>query len=141
MPVSPWDLPTLDRLHAWLRAERLASLLGAAAFVVPAGLVALVLAVAAVVFTPVLVHGLWRLRRTGWLAAFAVLVGGALAGTAFLPGEWGMLRGALLLLAFYVYSWALSLAVAEWRRETMDTVRFRQHEAMRSADIKVPLQA
>ena len=137
--MSPRDLPTLDRLHAWLRAERAAPLLGAAAFVVPVGLVAGVLTVAAVVFTPMLVLGLWRLGRTGWLAAFAALVGGALAATAFLPDEWGLLRGALVLLAFYVYTWALSMAVAEWRRETIDTVRFRRHEAARGAEM--PFQA
>lgn len=136
--MPPSDLPTLRRLHAWLRAERWTSTLGAAVAVAPVGLVAGALALAAVVFTPVLVHSLWRLRRVGWLGAFAGLMALALAAGALLPGAWGMMRGALALLAFYAFTWVLSLAAGEWLRETEETARFRRDEARRDAGLALP---
>ena len=133
--MPPPDLPTLRRLHAWLTAERWGSSLGLLAVVVPLGLVAGALTLAAVAFTPVLVHSLWRLKRTGWLVAFGGTVGPALACGPLLPGAWGAMRGGLALLAFYLFTWALSLAAAEWLSEAEHTARFRRAEAARAADL------
>ena len=123
------DLPRLQRLHHWLTLEGWAGVSGAAAFWLPYGLVAAGLGIAAVAFTPYLVVTLWRLGRRGWLAAFAGVVGGAVAVAGAWSGAWAGVVGLLPLLVFYGYTWVLKLAVAEWVRETEETVRWAREKA------------
>ena len=98
-------------------------LLGAAAFVLPFGLVASVLVALAVVFTP---YMLWELYRAGWhraIGAFAALVLGPAVASWFAGGallQYALIGGALL--GFYLYTWALfyligeHLSEARWRQ-------------------------
>lgn len=135
------DLPTLHRLDRWLRPTRWAGTLGAAGYWLPVGALSAVLGALALVFAPVLVHGLWRLRRWGWLAAFGAGVGGALAGGAALAGPWLGLRGASALVAFYALTWALSLAVADWLREAQEDARWAREKARTAAPEPLAFQA
>lgn len=122
-------LPHLERLHRWLTLESWAGAVGLAGFWLPVGPLVAVLGLAAVVFTPVLVTRLWRLKQTGWLVGFAVWVGGAALLGLHLSGPWAGLRGALVLVAFYSYAWLLKLAVAEWLRETPEATEWARTKA------------
>ena len=135
------DLPRLERLLRWLTLESWAGLGAAAVLWLPVGLVAGALAAAAVAFTPLLVHALWTLGRRGWLAAFVGLVGGAALATAGLPAEWGVLRGGLVLLAFYSYTWTLKLAVTEWVRAAEEASRWRIEKARWAAAAEAEIAA
>lgn len=107
------------------------------AFVLPVPFAAAVLSVAAVVFTPVLVHDLWHLERRGWLGTFGGVVGTPLVAAVLLPGAPGAasaMCGLFALLAFYTYTWVLSMAVASWLTEAQEELRFRWQEARREAD-------
>ena len=134
MTHSASDLPRLQALHHWLTLEGWAGVGGLIGFWLPTALLAGVLGLAAVVFTPVLVASLWRLRRFGWLAAFGVLVGGTALGTLALGAAWGGLGGALVLLAFYTYTWVLKLAVAEWVREVEGAIAWARERARWEAE-------
>ena len=123
------DSARLGRLLRWLRVERWGGPAYLAGMWLPVGPLTAVLALAAAVFTPVLVRDLWGLRRWGWLGAFAVAVGGALALTSLLPEEWGVVRWGLVLLTYYGYTWVLGLAVAEWAREADESARWRREKA------------
>lgn len=128
------DLHRLRRLHHWLTLEGWAGVGGLAGFWLPAGPLAALLSAAAVGFTPVLVHALWTLGRRGWLLSFVVLVGGALVASLAMPGVWGALRWAPVLLAFYGYTWALKLAVAEWVRQAEEAVQWQAEKARWATD-------
>ena len=117
------EVKALRALHRWLGYERLAVLLGGAAYVLPFGLVAGVLVVLAVVFTP---YMLWKLHRAAWHTAiglFALLV---LVPVATGAGVEGVVLSYFLhggaLIAFYLYTWVLHHMIGEHLRE-VDAVR------------------
>lgn len=134
MPASPSDLPRLQQLHGWLTLESWAGVGGLAGFWLPAAPLAAALGLAAVVFTPLLVHALWRLGRLGWLTAFVVVVGGMLLGTLVLGSARVGLGGALVLLAFYSFTWVLKLVVAEWVREAEEAALWTREKARWAMD-------
>jgi hypothetical protein len=134
VPASPSDLPRLRQLHGWLTLESWAGVAGLAGFWLPAAPLAAALGLVAVAFTPLLVHALWHLGRVGWLAAFAVLVGGTMLGMVALGGAGVGLGGALVLLAFYSYTWVLRVAVAEWVREAEEAALWTREKARWAAE-------
>ena len=135
MTPSPSDLPRLDRLRQWLTAESYAGVGALAVVFLPFQWVIVVLALAAVVFTPILVLNLWALRQTGWLVGFAVWVGGAALILTILSGSLvGGLRSGVVLFAFYSYTWALKLTVSEWCREATEAAVWASTQARWAAD-------
>lgn len=141
MTPSAVQIPTLRRLHRWLEMERWAGVLIVGGFWLPAGPLVGVLGVGAVVFAPVLIHCLWRLGRRGWLAAFAVVVGGAMIGARALPSEWGALAWGLVLLAFYAYTVALGLVARDWLRQAEEAVEWQREKARWAAEAEAHLMA
>ena len=128
------DLPRLERLHHWLTLESWAGTAGVAGFWLPMAWLSAVLGLAAVAFTPYLVHALWALGRWGWLAAFVVLVGGTATAASTLAGPYSVLAPALTLLVFYVYTWALKWATAGWICETTEAAAWRRTQAQWAAE-------
>ena len=118
-PQRAADEVALQRLRRWLDAE----LLGGggfvmAGFVLPVTLLTVAATLAALAFTPVLVHTLWTLERKGWLLAYGLLAGlPTLVG--FVSGDW-LLRfvgTSFGLVAFYALCAFLRAAVHEWHEE------------------------
>ncbi|MEM0963298.1 MAG: hypothetical protein AAGK21_12270 [Bacteroidota bacterium] len=137
MTHSAFNLPHLRRLHRWLTLESWAGasyILGMWLF---AGPLAMLLGVAAVVFTPVLVHDLWRLGRWGWLVGFAVVVGVPLAVGVALPGVAPLFRWGAVLVGFYAYTWLLKLAVAEWLRQSEEESLWAREKARWAQEAEV----
>lgn len=127
------DLHRLQRLHRWLTLEGWAGVGALAGFWLPATLLGGALGLAAVAFLPVLVVSLWRLGRRGWLAALAVVVGGAALAVLGAGGASVALGGAAVLFAFYAFVWALKLTVAEWVREAEEAARWQTERAYANA--------
>lgn len=104
----------LEQLHRWLTWPLASSVLYAAGFAGPAAFMASLAFVAAAIFAPLMMWKLVQLRKWGWIAGFAVCVGGA-----FLLPVPDNLIGAYLLstlpmIAFYGYTFLLKLVVSGW---------------------------
>ena len=132
--VTASDLSRIDRLHRWLTLESWAGGLGAVVFWLPAGPIGAFLVAAALAFTPYLIVTLVRLRRWGWLGAFGMWVGGAGVLATFVPSMWSVVAGALILFAFYSYTWALRLAVGGWQRKGTEAATWARERAAWDAD-------
>ena len=134
MTHSITDLPRLERLHRWLTLERWAGTMGVAGFWLPVGVLTGAMTIAAVAFAPMMLHALWTLRRRGWVAGFAAVVGGTALATSLLAGLASVLAPVLTLLAFYIYCWVLKLFVSDWARVTTEAAEWRRTQARWAAE-------
>ncbi|NNF58913.1 MAG: hypothetical protein HKN04_11810 [Rhodothermaceae bacterium] len=118
-PARAAQRAVLARLRRWLDIELLSGggfvLVG---FLVPTGLLMLVVSAAALIFAPILVHALWALGRRGWLLAFGL--GAALpALVGLVSGDWFVrfVGVAFALVAFYALCAILRAAVRQWQED------------------------
>ncbi len=127
-------LPTLRRLDQWLGLERWAPALSLGGFWLPLGPLMIAMAVFAVAFVPVLIHGLWTAEKRGWLVAFGLTM--AVAGLVVwaLPDMWSGLEFGIGGIAFFGYTWALSLAVREWISEAEEALQWKLQSARPTDD-------
>jgi hypothetical protein len=116
-PARAAEQAVLARLHRCLDIELLSGggfvLIG---FLVPTGLLMVVVSAAALIFVPILVHALWTLGRRGWLLAFGL--GSALpALIGLVSGDWFVrfVGVAVALLVFYALCAILRSAVRAWQ--------------------------
>lgn len=120
----------LQKLHRWLTASGLSALLGTGAYVMPYGIIMMVLILAAIVFTPFMLWSLYQCGRNGWIAAFGVMVLlPALLALALSPGGVASFLLAILpLFNFYVYTWVLRHSVGDWLENLRGKRILRQQE-------------
>lgn len=118
----PEEQMRLQDLHRWLTLEGSSITLGSFAFIVPYGIVFLILKWGAVLFTPYLIWQLYKCKRYTWLIGFLIFVAVPGIFSIFLSqGGFstvsGFLLGVLPLVTFYIYTWTLRYAVGEWLEE------------------------
>lgn len=126
--ISQWDTEQersrLRELHRWLTWELLSSAGMGGAFFLPASVVFSVVMLAAVAFTPYMLHQLYQLRWFGWLSTFGLVVGLPITMCLITSasGYMGYLIWGGVLVFFFTYTWALRWQV-EHRLEEMSWQR------------------
>ena len=118
-PARAVQQAVLARLRRCLDIELLSGggfvLIG---FLVPTGLLLVVVSAAALIFGPILAHALWTLGRRGWLLAFGL--GSVLpAFVGLVSGDWFVrLVGVVFsLVVFYALCAILRSAVRQWQED------------------------
>jgi len=125
----------LQGLNDWLTKELFTGLFVFGGFFFPAGLVALVLGVAAVLFTPYMLWKLGKAQKTGWIVAFAILVL-VPAATILIPDKPFLAQPFLVgyvFVAFYAFCATLRVATANWLIDLKGIEQMERAEARRAA--------
>ena len=113
---QPRERHDLQNLHGWLSKELVTSAGAVGFFFIPPRIVAGLLYLAALVFTPYMLWKLSRLRKWSWIIAFVIFVGLPALGFA-VPEKSIVLKfgiNAYLLVAFYLFCVVLRLATMTW---------------------------
>jgi hypothetical protein len=111
-----FELYRMNNLHRWLTWEGYGPLLFGGGFFLPVGIVGAVALGAAVIAWPLFTKWLYELKRYGWMISLQVfsIVPGVVA---YMLAETQVLIMVVLasLPGFYIYVWALRMAVENWR--------------------------
>ena len=123
MPHTP-SLRRLEPLHRFLTLELLGAAAGSGFVMLFAySLLLPLLRVAAFTFAPYVLWMLYKEKRFGWLAFFALLVGVPTVGAFVADGAAAAFWDGAALVAFYFYCLLLKHAVGQW----VDEARAQQH--------------
>lgn len=115
----------LRELHRWLTYEGLSGGLMGLSYVVPYGIIFMLLKGAALLFSPYMLLRLFQGGRYGWIVGFTITVGLPFLLVLLVQPEGvaGILFSAFPLVTFYAFTWLLRYSVGEWIEEAELAIR------------------
>lgn len=130
---------SLSSLYYWLQYEKHTWILGSGIGWLPYSLVAMVVSIAALIFTP---YMLWHLFKAGWYTSiifFCLIIGVPFfiyQSVEFDNSSLSFALGAFPLFTFYCYTYVISYLIGEHLNKLRAKRRWKKEELARMESIK-----